>query len=224
MNKSVYTIGRDPSCDICLYNAGNMVSRHHAVLKIKKNGSYVIVDYSLNGTFVNGVRIVPEKEVPVSRKDTISFANSADLDWSLIPESSVPKTVLKSLSIIIVFAAVLAAILYIPSWNHRYNKDDIPEVKVFYPQDKRDQSSDHDGKKENKQRSWVRKDSPKADPVIEKQDSVESVQAVKESSIAVDATVHEAYQIHENNVPVATDTIETQISDTIQQTNINAIY
>ena len=83
--KSIYSIGRDPSSDICVADTTMMVSRAHAVLRVKNNGQYTISDQSTNGTYVNGMRISSGVEVPVSRKDTINFAHVADLDWSIIP-------------------------------------------------------------------------------------------------------------------------------------------
>lgn len=90
MKKTIYTIGRDESCDICLSDPSNFISRNHAILKICKNGKYAIIDQSLNGTYVNGVKITPGKEVPVTRKDSINFANAAYLNWSLIPKMNKP--------------------------------------------------------------------------------------------------------------------------------------
>jgi hypothetical protein len=47
-----------------------------------------IIDQSSNGTYVNGIRISQNVPVPVTRKDTISFAHVAKLDWDLIPKSN----------------------------------------------------------------------------------------------------------------------------------------
>lgn len=87
MNK-VYTIGRDPSCDIIINDPSDVVSRVHATLKVKGRGIYILVDQGRNGTYVNGMRMSPNEEIPVSRKDVISFAHIADLDWEQIPKES----------------------------------------------------------------------------------------------------------------------------------------
>lgn len=84
--KKVYTIGRDPSCDIVLSDKSDVVSRVHASLKVKGPGKFVIVDQGRNGTYVNGIKMSPNEEVPVTRKDQISFAHVADLDWEQIPK------------------------------------------------------------------------------------------------------------------------------------------
>lgn len=83
--KKIYTIGRDPQCDIVIQDVTDVVSRVHAVLKVESNGKLYIKDQSKNGTYINGMRMTPNVEVPVSRKDTISFANIRDLDWSIVP-------------------------------------------------------------------------------------------------------------------------------------------
>lgn len=83
--KEVYTIGRDHTCDVVLYDNTNVISRVHAILRVGRNGKYTISDQSMNGTYVNGIRLTPGVEVPVSRTDIISFAHLAELDWAEIP-------------------------------------------------------------------------------------------------------------------------------------------
>lgn len=97
--KTIYSIGRDPGCDIYLYDDKNVISRNHAILKIGKGGKYFISDQSMNGTYINGIKVTPGAQVPVTRKDVITFAHVAELDWSLIPNSSarILKIVLLSL-------------------------------------------------------------------------------------------------------------------------------
>ena len=85
MNK-VYTIGRDPSCDIVIADSTDVVSRVHASLKVKGTGKYLLVDQGRNGTYINGIKMSPNEEIPVTRKDVISFAHVADLDWNQIPK------------------------------------------------------------------------------------------------------------------------------------------
>lgn len=85
MNK-VYTIGRDPSCDIVIVDNTDVVSRVHSSLKVKGHGKYILVDQSRNGTYVNGIKMSSNEEIPVTRKDMISFAHVADLDWNQIPK------------------------------------------------------------------------------------------------------------------------------------------
>ena len=84
--KEVYYIGRDVSSDIVLCDDTNIISRTHAILRIGKGGKCTISDQSLNGTYVNGIRLTSNVEVPVSRTDIISFAHLIDLDWDMIPD------------------------------------------------------------------------------------------------------------------------------------------
>jgi len=82
----VYSIGREAGCDIVINDRTNVISRRHAVLTVS-GGKMTITDQSSNGTYVNGIRISPNVPVPVTRKDNISFAHVARLDWSLIPNN-----------------------------------------------------------------------------------------------------------------------------------------
>lgn len=108
MKKTIYNIGRDPECDICLYDTSNVTSRFHAVLKIGNDGKYYILDKSSNGTFINGVKMSSGVEVPVSRTDVISFAKACDLDWGLIPNVQKGN---KKLLIIVAIAVIVLGIV-----------------------------------------------------------------------------------------------------------------
>jgi hypothetical protein len=83
--KKNYSIGRDESCDIVIYDATNVVSRKHAVLRVDGKRFY-LTDQSTNGTYRNGVRLTPYVEYPVCPKDEISFGNAVIFDWSVLPE------------------------------------------------------------------------------------------------------------------------------------------
>ncbi len=55
LTKDHIVIGRDPSCDVCIPHP--VVSKKHAEI-VKQNGKSMIVDLgSVNGTFVNGIRV-----------------------------------------------------------------------------------------------------------------------------------------------------------------------
>lgn len=101
----VYSIGREPGCDIMVNDNSNVVSRRHAVLNVSSTGKMTITDLSHNGTYVNGMRIATNVPVPVTRKDNISFAHVARLDWALVPN---PFAYIKY-----VIAAVVAIILIV---------------------------------------------------------------------------------------------------------------
>ena len=83
--KKSFTIGRDPQNDIVISDPSDLVSRLHATLKVDKKGHYRIMDQSTNGTYVNGIRVEKFAEVPVSRKDDITFASVASFDWDEVP-------------------------------------------------------------------------------------------------------------------------------------------
>ena len=109
MNK-VFTIGRDPSCDIVIVDNTDVVSRVHASLKVKGRGKYILVDQGRNGTYVNGIKMSTNEEIPVTRKDTISFAHVADLDWSQIPKERTRGALWVALAFIVV--AVIGAVSF----------------------------------------------------------------------------------------------------------------
>lgn len=79
----LYTIGRSAQSQIVLNS--EFASSHHAELLLLDNGDMLLTDKgSSNGTFINGVKLVPGKEVQVTRQDTITFANEK-LNWNLVP-------------------------------------------------------------------------------------------------------------------------------------------
>lgn len=110
--KRIYTIGRDPQCDIIIQDVTDVVSRVHAVLKVEPNGKMFIKDQSKNGTYINGMRVTPNVEIPISRKDSISFANVRDLDWSVIPNPMKKKmTIISFTALGLVVAGLLTWII-----------------------------------------------------------------------------------------------------------------
>ena len=83
-----YSIGRDLNCDIVINDSTDVISRRHALLNVTPSGKMTLVDQSSNGTYVNGIRISPNVPVPVTRKDVISLAHVAKLDWNQVPKSN----------------------------------------------------------------------------------------------------------------------------------------
>ncbi len=80
----LYTIGRSAQSQIVLNS--EFCSSNHAELLLLDNGDMLLTDKgSSNGTYVNGSKLAPGKEVQVTRQDTITFANER-LNWSLVPE------------------------------------------------------------------------------------------------------------------------------------------
>lgn len=102
--KKIYTIGRDEGCDIVIPDNTDVISRLHATVRVESNDKIFITDQSRNGTYVNGMKMTSNVEIPVSRKDVISFAHIYNLDWSLVPK---PKnSILKKGSIILFIIAL----------------------------------------------------------------------------------------------------------------------
>jgi hypothetical protein len=77
--RTEFTLGRSadgqpivPDVDLSSYNAyANGVSRLHAAIKLVNNRVVVVDLGSSNGTYVNGVRLSPYIETPVSHGDLI---------------------------------------------------------------------------------------------------------------------------------------------------------
>jgi pSer/pThr/pTyr-binding forkhead associated (FHA) protein len=69
LNDGITTIGRSTDNDICISDRG--VSRHHGKF-LKKDGGLFIVDLnSLHGVFVDGEKIYPGQEVPLTEESTV---------------------------------------------------------------------------------------------------------------------------------------------------------
>lgn len=113
MNK-VYTIGRDTSCDIVIPDTTAVVSRVHASLKAKGNGKYVLIDQSRNGTYVNGIKMSANEEIPVTRKDVVSFAHVRELDWNQIPKDKDSKMIWILIAIAVVAIACVCYFILKP--------------------------------------------------------------------------------------------------------------
>lgn len=118
-----YSIGRDGDCNIVLNDKDDITSRRHAILSVSSSGKMTITDISSNGTYINGQRISSNVAVPVTRKDTVSFAHMQTLDWNAIPR---PNQWLRYVIAGLAAAAVIAAgIIFIPKI---INKPDVPDV------------------------------------------------------------------------------------------------
>lgn len=105
--KKIYTIGRDEGCDIIIPDSTDVISRLHATIRVEQNGKLYLTDQSRNGTYVNGMKMSSNVEIPVSRKDVVSLAHIYDLDWSLIPKQ---RNMAKILIVAILSIALLAGV------------------------------------------------------------------------------------------------------------------
>lgn len=76
-------IGSAP--DVHIHMNSQYISGYHAELLLLDNGDILLTDNaSKNGTYLNEVRLAPNKEVCVKRGDKIRIANVA-LDWNSVP-------------------------------------------------------------------------------------------------------------------------------------------
>lgn len=112
-----YSIGRDAGCDIVLNDNTDVISRRHAVLTVASSGKMTITDLSTNGTYINGQRISSNVAVPVTRKDSVSFAHVNTLDWNIIPKSNQWLTYL--IIGLVVCAIGAACAIFIPKIIHK---------------------------------------------------------------------------------------------------------
>lgn len=114
-----YSIGREETCNIRLYDTSNMVSRRHATLNVNGN-KMTITDHSSNGTYINGIRITSGTPVPVTRKDVVSFAQTCELDWKQIPNPAKKIRISVIVALVVIGAGVSIALYY--SNAHKQNE------------------------------------------------------------------------------------------------------
>lgn len=107
-----YSIGREAGCDIVINDNTDVISRRHAVLSVESSGKMTITDMSTNGTYINGQRVSSNVPVPVTRKDSVSFAHVSTLDWNVIPKANQWLTYL--IIGLAVAAVVAACVVFIP--------------------------------------------------------------------------------------------------------------
>lgn len=80
----IIKIGRDATSNILLEH--EMISRHHAILRIYSTGKIELISMGANGTKLNGTLVRPNMVYKVKRSDMISFAGKYQLDWALVPD------------------------------------------------------------------------------------------------------------------------------------------
>lgn len=120
------SIGREQGCDIVINDRTDVISRRHAILNISSSGKITIVDQSRNGTYVNGIRISQNVPVPVTRKDIISFAHVAKLDWNAVPKSSsTMRYIIMGVVVVLIVACGLFAYQYMKPGDTESNKVEI---------------------------------------------------------------------------------------------------
>lgn len=128
--KKIYTIGRDEGCDIVIPDSTDVISRLHATIRVESNDKIYLIDQSRNGTYVNGMKMSSNVEIPVSRKDVVSFAHIYNLDWSLVPKhkGSALKIALIILASLIVMTGIAYAVI------SYYNKPETNDTPIEVPE------------------------------------------------------------------------------------------
>lgn len=170
----VYSIGRESGCDIVINDNTDVISRRHAVLNVSPSGKMTIVDQSQNGTYVNGIRISRNVPVPVTRKDNISFAHVARLDWNMVPRQQT--AIMRYAAMAVVGLAVVGGVVFgITSMGDKENTEE-PKVVSVDSLAKRDSIA----KREIAMRDSVVKDSMK------KENEKVRREAAKQSKAAAD--------------------------------------
>ncbi len=81
MANKKFIIGRDPKCDYVIFDSKNRVSRIHAELSIADEKIYIKDLNSLNGVFVNGIKVQSNISILLTKKDklTLSYDYPVDL-------------------------------------------------------------------------------------------------------------------------------------------------
>lgn len=91
----LYVIGTAPQSNIQLRS--QFGSNYHAELLLLDNGDMLLTDRgSTNGTYLNGKKLTPDKDVIVRRGDEVVFADER-LDWNRIPANIVDVTKVKEI-------------------------------------------------------------------------------------------------------------------------------
>lgn len=117
----IITIGRGDDCDIIIEDP--MMSRRQAVMRLYPTGKIEIIDYSRNGTSVNGVKLVPEKLTRIKRSDAVTFAGTKSLDWKEIPDVSKPfRIAMWSVAGVVALVLILWAVMAV----NRAVRSDVP--------------------------------------------------------------------------------------------------
>ena len=81
-------IGSNSNCQIRLNS--QFVSGYHAELLLLDNGEILLTDKgSRNGTYLNGQRLQPNKDIPIKRGVPIQIADQL-LDWQSVPAVPMP--------------------------------------------------------------------------------------------------------------------------------------
>lgn len=127
MFKKIFGIGKNSYYNEIVAN-GNTVSDFHATLKIDKQGHAFIEDHSLNGTTVNGRRIVSHQNYRIKRDDNVVVGGVPVNLKNYIPVD-VWSTVLKIAGGVAAMAAVVALVVMLIKPKELSNENGIAQGK-----------------------------------------------------------------------------------------------
>lgn len=186
----VYSIGRETGCDIVINDSTDVISRRHAILNVTSMGKMTIVDQSHNGTYVNGIRIAPNVPVPVTRKDSVSFAHVARLDWNRVPKSGEAiKYAIIAVVALVVIAIAGFGIKAAMGGGSSAGTQEKPAAVADTTKTQKDEDKQKEEKAESKDDN--KKDGQKAD---KKQTKKDNKQQKKNDSKAADAAKKDKQQ------------------------------
>ena len=153
------SIGREQGCDIVINDSTDVISRRHAILNISSSGKITIVDQSRNGTYVNGIRISQNVPVPVTRKDIISFAHVAKLDWNAVPKSnSTMSYIIMGIVGVLVITCGLFAYQYMkPGDSDRNKKEEVKKDSTSIKKEPKELAKDSVVNKKQKSKEKEKK-------------------------------------------------------------------
>lgn len=130
----IITIGRDEESTILIDD--DLISLRHAIIRLLPFGKMEIKDLSKNGTFINGVRIAPNKFVPIKRKDVVSFAKVTKLDWKDVPDNMRVVRIWAFILGALLAAWVAIVVILSIDWSGKKAAEEIREIEenVSVPQ------------------------------------------------------------------------------------------
>lgn len=80
IQKKVVSAGRDAACDLPL-KGKKFVARRHAFFFFEREMWFVLDNYSTNGTYLNGVRLLPGKKYQLNPNDRVRFAGDVTVTF-----------------------------------------------------------------------------------------------------------------------------------------------
>lgn len=207
----IVTIGRGEDCNIRIEDP--MVSRRHAVLRIHPGGKIEIIDYSANGTTVNGVRIGSEVLTRIKRGDAVTFAGVQKLDWKQIPNPARPIRI--AIIAVIALIALIAAVFGVKALIDTFTPDKPVITEQTSPKQETD-SIKADGDKSRDQQQVDEDNDAEIDPIeqgaaLERQ---RRMQAEKKQSEKNNGSAKKSNKKNKENVQEGSENVNNEDNKT----------